>query len=1193
MASLVRETARLLLPRQVQLSASSKQLHGLKSAGGHQPRTDRKAALLACISCLHAANALSAASGNHQPGSRSSLIQSPSQLANTNILSQASEVQQSADDFLVRARRNRLRHPQHHPPLSQGINSRILFQCQQDMPCHAEVAAILAAQDVDLAAAQIWPLSSLMSIDRLEVNGMEAPPVMLLAKLIGEHPSIAFAECDAARRPGDRQAAAVTPKTARLTAAEIRQSKTGNILQSLLSEAKGAASNQLATGQSPQQPNLGDSTAAQSAHLPGGSNYFTPPESAAAADVFSSASDVAAHAAASASADTPADTAAAGLAVNDPIWLAEWDRRVIGLTSRNASEDAGSLAGAWETQTDASAVIVCITDSGIDYTHPDLAANMWTNPGEVPGNGLDDDGNGIIDDVHGYNAVDNNGDIMDTDSHGTHTAGIVGAVANNGIGISGIAQKVQLMGCKAITGLDGHVVTSAAVKCIEYALQMGAHITSNSWGGMGANPDDSALKVAVKFAQAAGQLFVTAAGNDGLDDDTGEDVPSDFGYDIILPVAASTTDDEIAIFSNFGRHSVLLAAPGTSIVSTVPNARYFVYAGTSMACPQVSGAAALILGHLASLGANITGRGLEVKAVLAAGVEPLPAFEANLQTGGRLNVGQAMRLLPSPANLSALFSHDPSAPFPDPYAQPAPSIPEFDYNKQLFLESQSLHPGREIADHAEVILDGPLRANGTWFQTSGVLADGQAVYDCTCSSCLGPERIFALRPSSQPTADHLHRQWYSLRVEAQPSTSVMVTLFQEDPDAAGLMSPLRSTQVNAQQGRLSNVMSGGDSDYLLPGKCGGILDAVVDLPIQQETQYYAIVDGIGGYDGPFNVSFTSRPIATTISWADIASQDGFSVSGNLTKQGLPLFRCVDDCPEISCEDEPDVVWSFVAGSDAKLAIKSGPYNEDVDEGVLPGTGSICLVEGVGFVIGPCAAFDEPDDEMCAILANDVPRYAGDSNNTISQLVVHAGKTYYVSLNGANYDGAFELSVQIVPDIAHNLHIQEVAWDELLDNKHGAAGFHYDGLLINGTQDYDCPCQPGQCYGPEQLFAFTAQEDGFIAIQAQPFQEAEDLGLAAESACQQGGCYVGVLPYVYEERTPSVGLKEVMCEDPKVVQSERHKHLENTFEIRAGARYYMILDTQEGPDLNFFGSFPVRSAMLSMKFSPTHVSMPEA
>ena len=144
--------------------------------------------------------------------------------------------------------------------------------------------------------------------------------------------------------------------------------------------------------------------------------------------------------------------------------------------------------------------------------------------------------------------------------------------------------------------------------------------------------------------------------------------------------------------------------------------------------------------------------------LLAAGVERLPAFEENLQSGGRLNVGQAMRLLPPAANLSAMFAQDPSAPLPDPMRQPIPPIPEFDYDQQLFLQSQPIQPGREIFDEAEVILDGHLRANGTWFQTSGILRDGQAKYDCSCSSCLGPERIYAIRPSSEPNADAAHRR---------------------------------------------------------------------------------------------------------------------------------------------------------------------------------------------------------------------------------------------------------------------------------------------------------------------------------------------------------------------------------------------------------------------------------------------------
>ena len=343
--------------------------------------------------------------------------------------------------FLDGAGRNRFMHPQNHPPLSQGISSRILFQCQQHQHCHAEVAATLAAHSIDLAAIQIWPLSSLMSIDRLEMNNVEAPLVKLMAELLNEHPSIKFAECDYAFPRGDRQSSASAPRANRFSLAELRQSKVSRktaspTLPSLIIEAEGARSSLPGLEQAPQRSILEDNPASHAAPaLRGLKQAAASKPAAATADVAEAASDPAAANAASA--------VAAGSAVNDPIWPAEWDRRVVGLTSRSASQDASSLPGAWQTQTDASQVIVCITDSGIDYTHPDLAANMWTNPREIPGNGLDDDGNGIVDDVHGYNAVDNTGDIMDTDSHGTHTAGIVGAVANNGIGITGIAQKVR------------------------------------------------------------------------------------------------------------------------------------------------------------------------------------------------------------------------------------------------------------------------------------------------------------------------------------------------------------------------------------------------------------------------------------------------------------------------------------------------------------------------------------------------------------------------------------------------------------------------------------------------------------------------------------------------------------------------------------------------------------------------------
>ena len=379
-----------------------------------------------------------------QQGIRSPLTQISSQVAEPKPPDQSSVQQESIDVFLDRAWHNSFTHPQHHPPLSHGISSRILFQCQPHQHCHAAVAAVLAAHEVDLADVHLWPLSSLMSIDRLELGSSVALPAKLLAQLLSKHPDIKFAECDVAFQLGDRHPALHTPSASRVSWADIRQAQTGHethqtFLRSLLSHPGGATGDQPPLDQVPHLSSSPQDAASSPALTLTAGQQAHPSESANAANASDTAAAVEA---AAGKAAAEASAAAAGLAVNDPIWPAEWDRRVIGLTSRNATEDAGPLPGAWKTQTDASPVIVCITDSGIDYTHPDLAANMWTNPGEIAGNGLDDDGNGIVDDVHGYNAVDNNGDIMDADSHGTHTAGIVGAVANNGLGISGIAQKV-------------------------------------------------------------------------------------------------------------------------------------------------------------------------------------------------------------------------------------------------------------------------------------------------------------------------------------------------------------------------------------------------------------------------------------------------------------------------------------------------------------------------------------------------------------------------------------------------------------------------------------------------------------------------------------------------------------------------------------------------------------------------------
>ena len=171
---------------------------------------------------------------------------------------------------------------------------------------------------------------------------------------------------------------------------------------------------------------------------------------------------------------------------------------------------------AWDLGTEAVGVVVAVIDTGIRSTHEDLAANLWTNPREIAGNGIDDDGNGYIDDVHGINAINHRGDPADDNGHGTHVAGIIGAVGNNGLGVVGVAWRVQLMACKFI-GVSGSGYISDAIRCMEYARAQGAHVVNASWGGL---TYVQAMKDAIDAAGRQGIVVVAAAGNSGSDTDS-------------------------------------------------------------------------------------------------------------------------------------------------------------------------------------------------------------------------------------------------------------------------------------------------------------------------------------------------------------------------------------------------------------------------------------------------------------------------------------------------------------------------------------------------------------------------------------------------------------------------------------------------------------------------------------------------
>jgi subtilisin family serine protease len=297
---------------------------------------------------------------------------------------------------------------------------------------------------------------------------------------------------------------------------------------------------------------------------------------------------------------------------------------------------------AWQ-RTTGGGVVVGVVDTGIDYRHPDLAANVWSNPGEIPGNAKDDDHNGFVDDVHGIDLVEGDGDPLDDDGHGTHVSGTIGAVGNNGVGVAGVNWTVQIVMVR-IFSADHFATAADIVKGYEYLTalkQQGVNlrVINNSWGG----PYPSrAMKDAVCAAGDADILSVCAAGNDHVDNDFAPHFPSSYDCDALIGVAASTPEDEPASFTNYGASTVHLAAPGVGTLSTYKGGPiYAAEQGTSMACPHVAGAAALLLAKKPSLTA------LEVKSLLLETVDQFPQWQGKVTTSGRLNVGKAMHRLTS------------------------------------------------------------------------------------------------------------------------------------------------------------------------------------------------------------------------------------------------------------------------------------------------------------------------------------------------------------------------------------------------------------------------------------------------------------------------------------------------------------------------------------------------------------------
>lgn len=354
-----------------------------------------------------------------------------------------------------------------------------------------------------------------------------------------------------------------------------------------------------------------------------------------------------------------------------------------GLSNRKKSVGGVDIDAedAWSLTTGSRNVVVAVIDTGVNYKHPDLANNMWVNEAEANGQpGVDDDGNGYIDDIHGYDFANKDGDPMDDHDHGSHCAGTIGAEGNNGIGVAGVNWKVRIMGIKFLSNTGGGTLEDAILS-IDYATSMKVDVMSNSWGGGGYSEN---LKQAIERAQQAGILFVAAAGNARNNNDAQPSYPASYDLDNVISVAAVDDKGRLASFSNYGKKSVHIAAPGVNILSTNHSGRYMTMSGTSMATPHVSGVAALLLAYDGHLDYH------QLKARLLNTARPLAQLRGKV-AHGLLNAYNALANVTAPSD-----PNDPSH-WPSQAQSHSTTHPYADNDKQSFTITQ---PGAsQVAVH--------------------------------------------------------------------------------------------------------------------------------------------------------------------------------------------------------------------------------------------------------------------------------------------------------------------------------------------------------------------------------------------------------------------------------------------------------------------------------------------------------------
>lgn len=328
------------------------------------------------------------------------------------------------------------------------------------------------------------------------------------------------------------------------------------------------------------------------------------------------------------------EVGAAPITPRDPRFAEQWALFNDGTRGGTKGADI-SAPDAWAVTTGSDKVVVAVLDSGVDYTHSDLASNMWIRPSNIPM--YEDKDLGEIQDLHGYNALENSADPMDDNGHGTHCAGIIGAEGGNDIGIAGVNWKVQIMPLKFMNA-GGYGTTKDAIEAINYVIDrkkagVNVRVISASWGS---TMRSRGLEDVIRKAYDAGILFVAASGNATTNNDRTPHYPSSYNVPNVISVAALDRNDQLATFSNYGVKSVAIAAPGVDILSTWLGDEYEEKSGTSMATPVVSGVAALIAAESPKISVD------ELKSKILAAVDPLPALKGKVATGGRINAAKAV-----------------------------------------------------------------------------------------------------------------------------------------------------------------------------------------------------------------------------------------------------------------------------------------------------------------------------------------------------------------------------------------------------------------------------------------------------------------------------------------------------------------------------------------------------------------------